>query len=292
MEVLFKRIDEAEKLTKEEGVIKLYNEATQDYKMWSKDFNMHFGYYIPFKTSFLKRDRMLNEMNNQLFSRLGIESKKAHVLDMGCGMGGTMKYGIDKYPKLAITGCTISPFQVAYGNKFVNSNRGTIINRDYRNTMFNTNKFDGVMAIESFCHAGCSLDTLKEAYRVLKPNSKLIIADAFCKQEESGMNLLSKITHRGLSKCWSLEKLGNIHEVKENLKSIGFKEVTVNNVWYRVAPSVLHVPFMILGFVLKKLLKNESFKKESIDNMKGSFYALLSSLCLQDFGYYIISAKK
>ena len=29
--------------------IDLYNEATEDYEFWSKDFNMHFGYYIPFK---------------------------------------------------------------------------------------------------------------------------------------------------------------------------------------------------------------------------------------------------
>jgi len=48
-----------------ENLIELYNEATEDYEFWSKDFNMHFGYYIPFKTTLFKRDTMLNEMNNQ-----------------------------------------------------------------------------------------------------------------------------------------------------------------------------------------------------------------------------------
>jgi len=58
--------------------IDLYNEATEDYKFWSKDFNMHFGYYIPFKTNPFKRDTMLNEMNNQIFKRL--KPKKINCL--------------------------------------------------------------------------------------------------------------------------------------------------------------------------------------------------------------------
>ena len=32
-------------------MVDLYNEATEDYEHWSKDFNMHFGYFIPFKTN-------------------------------------------------------------------------------------------------------------------------------------------------------------------------------------------------------------------------------------------------
>jgi len=278
--------------TNEESVMQLYNEATEDYEIWSKDLNMHFGYYIPFKTSFLKRDTMLNAMNKELFSRLNINYKKAHVLDMGCGMGATMKYGLDNYSKLVVTGCTLSSFQVEFGNKFVNSERGSIINRDYRKTQFDANKFDGAMAVESFCHSGCSKEALQEAHRVLKPNSSFVIADAFTKKEVSKMNLLSKKVNQGLCDCWSLEQLGNINQVEEDLKAVGFKNIEIKNIWYRVAPSVLHVPFVISSFILKKILKNEPLKKESIANMKGSFYALLSSLCLQDFGYYIISAKK
>lgn len=273
-------------------IIDFYNKATQDYKFWSKDLNMHFGFYVPFKTNFLKRDTMLNEMNDQLFSLLNIENKKAHVVDLGCGVGATMKYGINKYPMLAITGCSISEFQVEYGNEFVNSERASILNKDYRNTQFMDNAFDGAMAVESFCHSGCSLDALKETYRVLKPGSTFVMADAFSKKSKNQMNPLSKQVYKGLCESWSLEKLGNIHEVERQLKELGFKEVTIKNIWYRVAPSVLHVPFAISGFILKKLLNHQPLNKESINNLKGSFYALLTSLCMQDFGYYVITAKK
>ena len=30
-----------------ENLIDFYNEATEDYEFWSRDFNMHFGYYTP-----------------------------------------------------------------------------------------------------------------------------------------------------------------------------------------------------------------------------------------------------
>ena len=44
-------------------MVDFYNEATEDYEFWSKDYNMHFGYFIPFKTNPFKRDSMLNEID-------------------------------------------------------------------------------------------------------------------------------------------------------------------------------------------------------------------------------------
>lgn len=276
----------------ENDIRNFYDKATEDYRFWSKDLNMHFGYYIPFKTNLLRRDTMLNAMNAHLFSLLEVENHKKHIVDLGCGMGAAMKYGVSKYPNLAVTGYTISEFQVKFGNQFINSERASIINRDYRNTHARDNSFDGALAIESFCHSGCSIEALKEGYRILKPGANLVIADAFGKKSKNEMNFLSQKVYDGLCESWSLKKLGNIEEVKTQLKEIGFKNIKVKNVWYRVAPSVLHVPFAILGFVIKRLLKNKPLKKESMDNLKGSFYALLTGLCLQDFGYYIITAKK
>ena len=106
------------------------------------------------------------------------------------------------------------------------------------------------------------------------------------------MNSLSKNVNDGLCNSWSLENLGNIKEVEKNLIKLGFKEISIKNIWYRVAPSVLHVPFTISAFIFKKILNSKPLNTESVKNLKGSFYALLTSLCLQDFGYYLITAKK
>lgn len=275
-----------------EQVIDFYNEATEDYRFWSNDLNMHFGYFVPFKTCLFKRDGMLNEMNKEVFERLNVKNQKKHIVDLGCGMGASIRYGLSNYPQLAVTGLTISPFQVEKGNEMLHTNRGTILNRDYHNTSFNENTFDGAMAIESLCHSGCSTASLEETYRILKPNARFVIADAFTKKDFNEMNSLAKYTYKGLCESWSLENLGNLNRVVNDLERIGFKEVKVENIWHRVAPSVLHVPFTISGFILKKLFKKEPLKPESIQNLKGSFFALLSSLSLQSFGYYIITAKK
>ena len=50
-----------------EQVIDFYNEATEDYRFWSNDLNMHFGYFVPLKTCVFKRDGMLNRMNDEVF---------------------------------------------------------------------------------------------------------------------------------------------------------------------------------------------------------------------------------
>ena len=283
---------ELETSSNKEQVIDFYNEATEDYRFWSKDLNMHFGYFVPFKTSILKRDSMLNKMNDAVFNCLNVFDQKKHIIDLGCGMGASFRHGILNYPKLAITGLTISPFQVEKGNELLNSDRGTILNRDYRNTFFKENSFDGAMAIESLCHSGCSTEALAETHRILKPGSTFVIADAFTKKDVSEMNPLAKYTYKGLCDSWSLESLGNINRVKADLEKLGFKNIEVKNIWYRVAPSVLHVPFTISGFILKKLFRKEALKPETIKNLKGSFFALLSSLSLTNFGYYIITAKK
>ncbi|MEM6720447.1 MAG: methyltransferase domain-containing protein [Bacteroidota bacterium] len=283
---------ELQKPSNKQQVIDFYDKATNDYRFWSKDLNMHFGYYIPFKTNIFKRDRMLNQMNTEVLKRLHIENQKKHIVDLGCGMGASIRHGISNHPKLAITGLTISPFQVEKGNELIHSQRGTILNRDYQNTSFKESTFDGAMAIESLCHSGCSMEALQETYRILKPNSTFVIADAFTKRDMKDMNTLAKYTYKGLCDSWSLESLGNINRVVSDLKEIGFKEINIQNIWYRVAPSVLHVPFAISGFILKKLFKKEPLQPESKKNLKGSFFALLSSLSMRNFGYYIITAKK
>ncbi len=274
------------------NITTFYDEATEDYEFWSKDFNMHFGYYIPFKTSLLKRDTMLNEMNRQVFDRLQVPKRNSLVVDLGCGIGGTMRYGLRKYPLLRIIGITLSPFQVREGNKRLTNMNGLILEENYHNTSFKNNSVDAAYAIESLCHSGHNYLALKEAHRILKPGARLVIADAFLKKEETQLCIGSNYCYEQLCRGWSLQGLGSIQQVQNRLKELGFSKITINNVSHRVAPSVLHVPFAITGFMLKKLFKKQPLKPQSIKNLKGSLFALLSGLHFKSFGYYIITAEK
>ena len=273
-------------------MIDFYNEATEDYEFWSKDYNMHFGYYRPFKTNVFKRDSMLNEMNRQVMKRLQINSEKHRLVDLGCGMGATMRYALKQFKNLIAYGVTLSEFQLKQGNDLLKGKNGIILKENYDNTSFQSNSFDSAVAIESFCHSGHNKSSLQEAFRVLKPNGKLVIADAFLKKEASQLCSGSHFAYQKLCSHWSLEKLESIRNYEKLLKEAGFKTVNIEDISFRVAPSVFHVPFAIIGFTLQKLWTTKSLKRESLHNLKGSFYALLSGIHMKSFGYYIITATK
>lgn len=274
------------------NLVEFYDEATEDYEFWSKDFNMHFGYYIPFTTNIFRRDSMLNEMNNQVLKRLGLSDKRNVIADLGCGMGGTMLYALKNHKKWSAMGVTLSEAQVNNGNKFLKDYTGAIVNANYNHTSFKSNSFNGAVAIESFCHSGHDRKSFAEAYRILKPNGRLVVADAFLKKEPEELCTGSHFSYKQLCNSWSLERLGNIHQVVAEMESIGFKDIRVEDVSFRVAPSVLHVPFAIIGFALRKLVKNGYLKRQSINNLKGSFFALLCGLHLKSFGYYLVTGTK
>ena len=111
----------------EQEITHFYDEATEDYSFWSKDLNMHFGYFKLFRTNPFRRDSMLNELNRRVLLALELPKVNPYVIDLGCGMGGTMRYFLKHHKGLKTTGVTLSDFQVEEGNKLLKDKNGQIL---------------------------------------------------------------------------------------------------------------------------------------------------------------------
>jgi len=94
------------------GLEQYYSEAGPDYAAWSREFNMHFGYYRA-GVNLLRRETMLEQMNAEVLARLKVEGiAEPQLLDLGCGLGATLRSFARRLPKAWLLGITRVPWQV------------------------------------------------------------------------------------------------------------------------------------------------------------------------------------
>src|SRR5258706_4050936 len=98
------------------GLEQYYREAGPDYAAWSREFNMHFGYYRAGANP-LRRESMLEQMNAEVLARLHLDDiAEPRLLDLGCGLGATLRSFARRLPHARLLGLTRVPWQVERGN--------------------------------------------------------------------------------------------------------------------------------------------------------------------------------
>ena len=163
-----------------ERVLAYYAAATPDYRVWSKGYNMHFGFWRWGLNPF-DREAMLQELNAQVIARLGLPSSTstARLADLGGGTGATARAAVAAQPNLVVDVVTIAPIQIEIGTALNRTaERGDAIHMhcvDYEHTHLPGASYDAVCLVESACHAAGStkLSLLREAFRLLKPGGRL-----------------------------------------------------------------------------------------------------------------------
>src|SRR5690348_16951540 len=88
------------------GLEQYYREAGPDYAAWSSEFNMHFGYYRAGMNP-LHREAMLEQMNVEVLARLQLNDiVEPRLLDLGCGLGATLRSFAHRLPNARLLGVT------------------------------------------------------------------------------------------------------------------------------------------------------------------------------------------
>lgn len=222
---------------KHQSVQKSYEQASLLYDLfWAKRkmASLHFGYWED-NTQRLDEALSLHKKKLAGFAQIPM---KAKVLDMGCGVGGGAIF-LAKECQAEVIGVNISSTQLQEAKRNVVKvgleNQISFIQADYLNTELPTNSFDVIWAVESFFHCEDKEAFLKEAFRLLKPNGKLVLADYFL----SKLPKTSK--HQKLLSTWfkgfHIPNLLHIDELESQVNTAGFSGYQYRNVSQNVMPS-------------------------------------------------------
>jgi SAM-dependent methyltransferase len=280
-----------------------YEEAGPDYAAWSAAFNMHFGFFRWGMNPF-KRETMLEQMNQEILRRLHLASESQarvparvppRILDMGCGLCATLRSFAHSLPEADLHGVTLIPWQVKQGRRLNDSSpeAGHIALElgDYEHTMFPSNSFDAVYAIESSCYAnGANKSTfLQESHRLLRPGGRIVVADGFIGPGK--LRGPQKRIFRTLCECWAIDTLGDVDKFTREMERVGFRDIVVEQLQARVTPSVLHVPWVSLKFLLTAVMFGKRrMTRARWNNLLAPILLPLVGFPVGPMAYYIVSA--
>jgi SAM-dependent methyltransferase len=265
-------------------LIAYYEGAGLDFEHWSPAFNMHFGYYRRGLNPF-RREPMLNEMNRQVLDRLRLEAPRASasqnrdddlILDLGCGVGATVRYAARRFPHASVLGLTVVPWQIKYGEELNRraglDGRAKLMLADYTESGLPSATAAGAYAIESSCHAEGRDKTalIQEAARLLRRGARLVVADGFIKNPQIPLGRAFSRLHEEICRSFVLPEMAVINDFIDALTRHGFADVTVEDISWRVAPSALHAPLAVLWFRAQKLWRHQQLSEASNNNLRGS----------------------
>jgi MPBQ/MSBQ methyltransferase len=276
--------------SRQAGVVRHNDGIGPDYRFWSRSFNIHFGYWRRGINPF-DREAMLMEMNAEVLKRLALSpDAPAVIVDAGCGAGATLRYMAERLPAAKFCGVTLAPWLLNLGKKMNKeaglSGRIQLIEADFQNMPLPGAFADAAFCLESACYAGGKdkVALLRELCRILKPGGRLVVVDAFRKNDRPFPAFFEKIYRRN-ARLWAVEELAAIQVFKKELAGSGFRNIQVEDIGWRVIPTAMHIPFVVL-----RLLWSGSWLRN--DYWKALLLTLGMGVGMRHVGYYVVSAEK
>ena len=151
--------------------------------------------------------------------------------------------------------------------------------------------FDVVWAIESVCYAWDKADFTKEAFRVLKPGGKLVVADFFSTPVQPGSPedmLMKKWTD-----SWAIKSYATVNEFQNALSVVGFQNIRDQDITQHVTPSIRRLylsffPGLITTTVAEWIGARNSIQTKNTWSTYYQYQAFKKHL----WQYHIFSAQK
>lgn len=161
-------------------IVDYYKSTEHAYRdSWDLDKSLaiHYGYRDQEVRTF---PQSLARMNEVMAEAAGIRAGD-RVLDAGCGVGGSCIFLAGRGS--SVVGISLSSRQIGQAKanaiKYKVEGQTDFMVMNYCKTSFEDATFDVVWGCESICYADSKEDFIREAWRLLKPGGRLVVADGF-----------------------------------------------------------------------------------------------------------------
>lgn len=220
------------------AVTKYYSDTQFEYKLiWNWMLKstpaLHFGYYDEKATNHSRAIVRANEV----LAEFGGIPRSATIADAGCGLGQSSEWLATELDA-RVTGLSIVPKQIDAIHRRLKQRpvkNVAFVVADYLQMPFENESVDVVWAFESVCHAREKIAFYKEAFRVLRPGGKLVMAEYTRTARPlppEGEALLHEIFDP-----WAIPDLDTIGEHETHAKAAGFRQFRHRDVTRHVLKS-------------------------------------------------------
>jgi tocopherol O-methyltransferase len=222
-----------------ERVVEYYNQTRWEYThLWRSHERLaiHFGY---FDETIRHHRQSLTKMTEVLARHLNI-TQADRVLDAGCGIGGCALWLAENIG-CRVTGLNITPYQLNIAHAAAQE-RGmddlvNFVLMDFTRTGLKDQSFSAIWALESIVHAERKHEFAAEAWRLLRPGGRLMIAEYLLRDDPSLTEQDYSIMKPWLE-GWAMPNLLSEREYRQLLERTGFSSIEVTDISTHVAPSL------------------------------------------------------
>lgn len=161
------------------------------------------------------------------------------VLDLGCGVGGTLFHLSEAFPDSRLFGVTISSRQVELANRLRSTRKGgercRFIHGDFHTLKLEL-QADIAVAVESFVHSASPEAFLRSAATHLRPGGLLYIVDDFLARPRDELEEAPRRQVREFEAGWRLGSLCTVEELQAAGAKGGLEVVRISDLTHLVRP--------------------------------------------------------